>query len=273
MDSFNSDGRSWLSNSHFRGIALLILILILILILEYSNARILEYSNIRILYGNRNGNHGKPNISMGMGNQDFHGNDLDGNGKWGVLQELLGWDHGNDIRTGTGSIPIPVNMREYISPREFPEDCLGISYGTSCRMSTAREYRPEHQNIRATPVGSYIHATPVRTTYKNSSRILSRASHVRDLGTSLLIGSSVSSSLPQKKDILGPFLTVGFVSRNGLFRLKPKSGFLTQSKRAFSTKLFSTEFPDWGIQSKNLTLSTGSATRKTHSKKFTPVFF
>ena len=38
---------------------------------------------------------------------------------------------------------------------------------------------------------------------------------------------------------------------NGLFRLKPKSGFRTQSKRAFSTQLFSTENPDWRIQSKS----------------------
>ena len=37
----------------------------------------------------------------------------------------------------------------------------------------------------------------------------------------------------------------------GLFRLKPKSGFLTQSKKPFSTQLFSTENSDWRIQSKN----------------------
>ena len=33
------------------------------------------------------------------------------------------------------------------------------------------------------------------------------------------------------------------------------------------TQLFSTEFSDWGIQSKNLTFSTGSVSRKTPSKK------
>ena len=55
--------------------------------------------------------------------------------------------------------------------------------------------------------------------------------------------------------------TVGFVSRK---RLKPKSGFLTQSKKA---QLFSTENSDWRIQSKNSTFSTGSASRKTQSKK------
>ena len=47
--------------------------------------------------------------------------------------------------------------------------------------------------------------------------------------------------------------TVGFVSRKRPFRLKPKSSFLTQSKKvwAFSTQLFSTENSDWRIQSKN----------------------
>ena len=55
--------------------------------------------------------------------------------------------------------------------------------------------------------------------------------------------------------------TVGFVSR----------------KRPFSTdaqiELSSTEFSDWGIQSKNLTFSTGSVSRKIQSKKFFTCFF
>ena len=60
---------------------------------------------------------------------------------------------------------------------------------------------------------------------------------------------------------------------NGLFRLKPTSGFLTQCrKRAFSTQLFSTENSDWRIQSKNSTFSTGSSSRKTQSKKVLHVF-
>ena len=59
---------------------------------------------------------------------------------------------------------------------------------------------------------------------------------------------------------------------NGFFRLKPKSGFLTQSKRAFSTQLFSTKNSDWRIQSKNSTFSTGSSSRKTQSKKFYTCF-
>ena len=46
-----------------------------------------------------------------------------------------------------------------------------------------------------------------------------------------------------------PFLMQSDLSvENVLFRLKPKSGFLTQSKRAFSTQLFSTENSDWRIQ-------------------------
>ena len=60
---------------------------------------------------------------------------------------------------------------------------------------------------------------------------------------------------------------------NGLFRLKPTSGFLTQCrKRAFSTQLFSTENSDWRIQSKNSTFSTGSSSRNSQLKKFYTCF-
>ena len=59
----------------------------------------------------------------------------------------------------------------------------------------------------------------------------------------------------------------------GLFRLTPKSGFLTQSKKSFSAQLFSTEFSGWGIQTKNLTFSTGSASRKTQWEKLYTCFF
>ena len=65
--------------------------------------------------------------------------------------------------------------------------------------------------------------------------------------------------------------TVGLVSRKRPF--STKSGFLTQQSWAFSIQLFSTEFSDWGIQSKNLTFSTGSVSRKTQSKKFLHLFF
>ena len=74
--------------------------------------------------------------------------------------------------------------------------------------------------------------------------------------------------------MLRPFLIQSDLSvENGRFRLKLKSGFLTQSKKGFSTQLFSTEFSDWGIQSKNSTFSTGSVSRKTRSKKFFTCFF
>ena len=62
---------------------------------------------------------------------------------------------------------------------------------------------------------------------------------------------------------------------DGLLRLKPISGFLssTQSKKAFSTQLFSTENSDWRIQSsKNSTFSSGSSSRKTQSKKLSTCF-
>ena len=49
--------------------------------------------------------------------------------------------------------------------------------------------------------------------------------------------------------------------------------FLYSRKRAFSTQFSSTEFSDWGIQSKNSTFSTGSVSRKTQSKKCFTCFF
>ena len=51
---------------------------------------------------------------MRTGNQDFHWNDLGGNGKSISLRELFGLDHGNDICAGTGINP---NSREIL--REF----------------------------------------------------------------------------------------------------------------------------------------------------------
>ena len=47
------------------------------------------------------------------------------------------------------------------------------------------------------------------------------------------------------------FLQSDLSVNNGLFRLNPKSGFLTQSRKGLSTQLFSTENSDWRIQSKN----------------------
>ena len=76
-----------------------------------------------------------------------------------------------------------------------------------------------------------------------------------------------------QKSCKAPFLMQSDLSvENGLFRLKPKSGFLTQSKRGFSTQLFSAENSDWRIQSKNSTFSTGSSSRKIRSKKFYTCF-
>ena len=49
-----------------------------------------------------------------------------------------------------------------------------------------------------------------------------------------------------------PFIMQSDLSvENGLFRLKPKSGFLTQSKKDFFDSTFSTGNSDWRIQSKN----------------------
>ena len=73
--------------------------------------------------------------------------------------------------------------------------------------------------------------------------------------------------------LLGHFLHNGMCqSKNDLFRLKPKSGFLTQSKNSFFDSLFSTEFSDGGIQSKIVTFSTGSVSRKTQSTNFARVY-
>ena len=53
-------------------------------------------------------------------------------------------------------------------------------------------------------------------------------------------------------DVVRPFLVQSEWSvENGLFRLKPKSGFLTQSQKGFFDSTFSTVNSDWRIQSKN----------------------
>ena len=70
--------------------------------------------------------------------------------------------------------------------------------------------------------------------------------------------------LKTRGSVFGHFL----YSRNLSVRLKPKSSFFTQSKRALSIQLFSTENSDWLIQSKKSSCSTGSSRRKTQSKKF-----
>ena len=58
---------------------------------------------------------------------------------------------------------------------------------------------------------------------------------------------------------------------NGLIRLKPKSGFFTQSKKAFSTQLSSTENSDWRIQSKNWILQSKNSVEKVLHVFFQPI--
>ena len=78
-----------------------------------------------------------------------------------------------------------------------------------------------------------------------------------------------TKSCKRLKIDLRPFLIQSDLSvENGRFRLKPKSGFLTHSKKAFST-----ENSDWRIQSKTSTFSTGCVSRKTQSKKKIHLFF
>ena len=82
---------------------------------------------------------------------------------------------------------------------------------------------------------------------------------------------------------LRPFVIQADLSvGNGRFRLKPKPIFFIQSNTFFSTQLCRLSFPTGGssrktgllgIQSKNLTFSTGSVSRKTQSKKFFTFFF
>ena len=86
---------------------------------SFSVHRIWEIDNSTGLYGTGTENHGKTDISTGIvwvgtGNQDFHGNDLDGNGISRFLRGLVGCDHWNDICTGTGN---NTNSREIL--REF----------------------------------------------------------------------------------------------------------------------------------------------------------
>ena len=58
--------------------------------------------------------------------QDFHGNDLDGNGISIFLRELVGWDHGNDICTGTGNNPNSREILREFSHGIFPRTALEI---------------------------------------------------------------------------------------------------------------------------------------------------
>ena len=71
-----------------------------------------------------------------------------------------------------------------------------------------------------------------------------------------------------------PFLTQSdFSVENGLFRLEPKSGFLTQSKRSFFDSLCFDRVFRLGDPVEKVTSSTGSASRKTRSKKIYTCFF
>ena len=59
---------------------------------------------------------------MSRGNQDFHGNDLHGNGKSIFLRELFGRDNGNDIIcTGMGISPNSRDILREYTHRDFPE--------------------------------------------------------------------------------------------------------------------------------------------------------
>ena len=75
------------------------------------------------------------------------------------------------------------------------------------------------------------------------------------------------SDLSVENGFFRPFSTearigLSYTVGKGLFRLN-------FFRLGFPTQLFSTEFSDCGIQSKNLAFLTGSASRKTQSKKFT----
>ena len=77
----------------------------------------------------------------------------------------------------------------------------------------------------------------------------------------------------QLKTILGHFLYSRICqSKTAFFDISPNRAFLHSRKRAFSNQL-STEISDWGIQSNNLTFSTGSSSRKTQWEKFYACFF
>ena len=104
------------------------------------------------------------------------------------------------------------------------------------------------------------------------------------LRSTLALCCSAKICCDQKRFLidLRPFLTqtVGFVSRKRPFSTEAQIGlsFVHSRRRAFSTQcstlLFSTEFSAWGIQSKNLTFSTGSVkSKKTQSKKFYTCFW
>ena len=86
----------------------------------------------------------------------------------------------------------------------------------------------------------------------------------KECGVQVLRDAFVSSFVAN----LRAFLTQSDLSvENGLSRLKPKSGFLTQSKKSFFDGVFRL-----GDPVEKVSFSTGSASRKTQSKSFTRVF-
>ena len=82
----------------------------------------------------------------------------------------------------------------------------------------------------------------------------------------LPLSTSIELCLPTLLGASGHFLQSRICqSKTAFFDRGPNRAFLHSRKRAFSTQLFSTEFSDWGIQSKN-------SVEKLSRKSFTRVF-
>ena len=102
-----------------------------------------EVDNSAGSYGTGTENHGKEDIStrivwVGMGNQDFHVNDLDGNEISRFIRELVGWDHGNDICEETGNNHSSREILREFSCGIFPEDCPAKFHGLLQPLKTKK---------------------------------------------------------------------------------------------------------------------------------------
>ena len=91
--------------------------------------RIWEIDNPEALYGTGTEIKGKQIFStviapVGTGSEDLYGNNVVGNEKSRLIRELLGWDHANDIRTGTGVNLISREILRDFPVRNFLEDSL-----------------------------------------------------------------------------------------------------------------------------------------------------
>lgn len=77
----------------------------------------------------------------GNGKSGFPRDDLGGNGNSTVLRELVRWDHGNDVHTGTGINPNRgILLREYSMDRGLTALKKNIKTNVPVTVKTKKMY-------------------------------------------------------------------------------------------------------------------------------------